>query len=95
MVVTDLPGVYSLSPYTPEEIVTRDYLMSGKPDAVINLVDATNIERNLYLTSQLLELGIPVVIALNMSDLLAKKGDQIDTERLSGIFGCQVVETSA
>ena len=66
--VTDLPGVYSLSPYTPEEIVTRDYLMSGKPDAVINLVDATNLERNLYLTTQIIDLGIPVVVALNMID---------------------------
>lgn len=95
IIITDLPGIYSLSPYTLEEVVSRDYLLKERPEAVINLVDATNIERNLYLTSQLLELGIPVVIALNMSDLLAKKGDQIDTERLSGIFGCQVVETSA
>ena len=70
VVVTDLPGVYSLSPYTPEEIVTRDYLMSGKPDAVINLVDATNLERNLYLTTQIIDLGIPVVVALNMMDLV-------------------------
>lgn len=76
-------------------MVSRDYLLKERPEAVINLVDATNIERNLYLTSQLLELGIPVVIALNMSDLLAKKGDRIDTERLSALFGCQVVETSA
>ena len=95
IIITDLPGIYSLSPYTLEEVVSRDYLLKERPEAVINLVDATNIERNLYLTSQLLELGIPVVIALNMSDLLAKKGDQIDTERLSAIFGCQVVETSA
>lgn len=95
IIITDLPGIYSLSPYTLEEVVSRDYLLKERPEAVINLVDATNIERNLYLTSQLLELGIPVVIALNMSDLLAKKGDQIDTEQLSRIFGCQVVETSA
>ena len=95
IIITDLPGIYSLSPYTLEEVVSRDYLLKERPEAVINLVDATNIERNLYLTSQLLELGIPVVIALNMSDLLAKKGDRIDTERLSALFGCQVVETSA
>ena len=87
VIVTDLPGIYSLSPYTLEEVVSRDYLLKERPEAVINLVDATNIERNLYLTSQLLELGIPVVIALNMSDLLAKKGDRIDTERLSALFG--------
>ena len=95
IIITDLPGIYSLSPYTLEEVVSRDYLLKERPEVVINLVDATNIERNLYLTSQLLELGIPVVIALNMSDLLAKKGDRIDTERLSALFGCQVVETSA
>ena len=94
IIITDLPGIYSLSPYTLEEVVSRDYLLKERPEAVINLVDATNIERNLYLTSQLLELGIPVVIALNMSDLLAKKGDRIDTERLSALFGCQVDDTS-
>ena len=82
VVVTDLPGVYSLSPYTPEEIVTRDYLMSGKPDAVINLVDATNLERNLYLTTQIIDLGIPVVVALNMMDLVEKNGDKIDVNSL-------------
>ena len=91
IIITDLPGIYSLSPYTLEEVVSRDYLLKERPEAVINLVDATNIERNLYLTSQLLELGIPVVIALNMSDLLAKKGDRIDTERLSALFGCHSV----
>ena len=83
VVVTDLPGVYSLSPYTPEEIVTRDYLMSGKPDAVINLVDATNLERNLYLTTQIIDLGIPVVVALNMRDHVEKNGDKIDVATLT------------
>ena len=83
VVITDLPGVYSLSPYTPEEIVTRDYLMSGKPDAVINLVDATNLERNLYLTTQIIDLGIPVVVALNMMDLVEKNGDKIDVDALA------------
>ena len=77
VVITDLPGVYSLSPYTPEEIVTRDYLMSGKPDVVVNLVDATNLERNLYLTTQIIDLGIPVVLALNMMDLVEKNGDSL------------------
>ena len=95
VVVTDLPGVYSLSPYTPEEIVTRDYLMSGKPDAVINLVDATNLERNLYLTTQIIDLGIPVVVALNMMDLVEKNGDKIDVEALAKRLGCPVVPTSA
>ncbi len=95
IVITDLPGIYSLSPYTLEEVVSRDYLVKEKPDAIINLVDATNIERNLYLTTQILELGIPVVIALNMSDLLAKSGDMIQIERLRSIFGCEIVETSA
>ena len=89
------PGVYSLSPYTLEEVVSRDYLVHEKPQAIINLVDATNIERNLYLTTQILEIGIPVVIALNMADLLAKSGDKIDVKKLSEIFGCEVVETSA
>ena len=95
IIITDLPGIYSLSPYTLEEVVSRDYLLKERPEAVINLVDATNMERNLYLTSQLLELGIPVVLALNMSDLLEKKGDQIDTGLLSEMLGCPVVETSA
>ncbi|MCI8454038.1 MAG: ferrous iron transport protein B [Lachnospiraceae bacterium] len=95
IVITDLPGIYSLSPYTPEEVVSRDYLVKEKPDVIINLVDATNIERNLYLTTQILEIGIPVVIALNMSDLLAKRGDIIQLEKLRSIFGCEVVETSA
>ena len=95
IIITDLPGVYSLSPYTLEEVVSRDYLVHEKPQAIINLVDATNIERNLYLTTQILEIGIPVVIALNMADLLAKSGDKINVKKLSEIFGCEVVETSA
>ena len=95
IIITDLPGIYSLSPYTLEEVVSRDYLVHEKPQAIINLVDATNIERNLYLTTQILEIGIPVVIALNMADLLAKSGDKIDVKKLSEIFGCEVVETSA
>ena len=95
VIITDLPGVYSLSPYTPEEIVTRDYLMSGQPDVVVNLVDATNLERNLYLTTQILDLGLPVVIALNMMDLVRKNGDEIDVESLSRKLGCPIVETTA
>ncbi len=93
--VTDLPGIYSLSPYTLEEVVTRNYLLNDRPDAIIDLVDATNIERNLYLTTQLLETGLPVVIALNMSDLIAKRGLKIDTGKLSRELGCPVIETSA
>ena len=95
VVITDLPGIYSLSPYTLEEVVSRDYLLKERPDVIINLVDATNIERNLYLTTQLIETGIPVVIALNMSDLLAKRGIKVDTERLSMLLDCPIVETSA
>lgn len=95
VVITDLPGIYSLSPYTLEEVVSRDYLLKDRPDVIINLVDATNIERNLYLTTQLIETGIPVVIALNMSDLLAKRGIKVDTERLSMLLDCPIVETSA
>lgn len=93
--ITDLPGVYSLSPYSPEEIVTRDYLLDGRPDAVINLVDATNLERNLYLTTQILDLGLPVVVALNMMDLVEKNGDKIDVDKLSKKLGCPVIPTSA
>ncbi len=95
VVITDLPGIYSLSPYTLEEVVSRDYLLKEKPEAVINLVDATNIERNLYLTTQVLEAGIPVVIALNMMDIIRKRGDVIDTKKLAKELGCEVVETSA
>lgn len=93
--VTDLPGIYSLSPYTSEEVVSRDYLIKDNPDAILNLVDATNIERNLYLTTQLLELGKPAVIALNMIDVLKKSGDVINVKKLSAELGCPVIETSA
>lgn len=95
LVVTDLPGIYSLSPYTSEEVVSRDYLASDEPSAVIDIVDATNIERNLYLTTQILELGKPVVVALNMVDALKKSGDKIDVKKLSEKLGCKVVETVA
>ena len=95
IIVTDLPGIYSLSPYTLEEVVSRDYLLNENPDVIVDLVDATNIERNLYLTTQLIETGIPVVIALNMSDLIGKRGLKIDSKRLSMVLGCPVVETSA
>lgn len=95
VVITDLPGIYSLSPYTLEEVVSRDYLMKEHPEAVLNLVDATNIERNLYLTTQVLELGIPVVIALNMADLLDKSGIKIGTKGLEKALGCTIVKTSA
>ena len=95
VIVTDLPGIYSLSPYTLEEVVSRDYLLKEDPDVIIDMVDATNIERNLYLTTQLIETGVPVVIALNMADLLEKRGIRIDVSRLSERMGCPVVETSA
>lgn len=93
--ITDLPGIYSLSPYTMEEVVSRDYLIKDKPDAILDVVDSTNIERNLYLTTQLLELDSPVVIALNMIDVLKKKGDKIDVQKLSEELGVPIVETSA
>ena len=95
MIIQDLPGIYSLSPYTLEEVVSRTYLVQEKPDAILNIVDGTNIERNLYLTTQLIELGIPVVMAVNMIDLVRKNGDTIDTKMLSKELGCQVVEISA
>lgn len=95
VIITDLPGIYSLSPYTLEEVVSRNYLMNEKPNAIINLVDGTNLERNLYLTTQILELGLPVVLALNMIDLVKKNGDQIDIKKLGEALGCKVVETSA
>ena len=95
IVVTDLPGIYSLSPYTLEEVVSRDYILNDNPDVIIDLVDATNIERNLYLTTQLIETGVPVVIALNMTDLLEKRGIKINTKRLSMLLDCPIVETSA
>ena len=93
--ITDLPGIYSLSPYTIEEVVARDYLIDEKPDAIINIVDGTNLERNLYLTTQLVELGIPVVVAINMMDVVKKNGDKIDTAELSRQLACNVIEISA
>ena len=95
VVIMDLPGIYSLSPYTLEEVVARNYLITERPDAILNIVDGTNLERNLYLTTQLLELGIPTVIAVNMSDLVAKSGNKIHLEELSKQLGCEVVEISA
>ncbi len=95
VVIQDLPGIYSLSPYTLEEVVARNYLVSEKPDAIINIVDGTNIERNLYLTTQLLELGIPTVVAVNMIDVVRKNGDAIDLKKLSDALGCPVIVTSA
>lgn len=95
VIIQDLPGIYSLSPYSPEEVVTRTYLVNEHPDAILNIVDATNIERNLYLTTQLIELGHPVVIALNMIDLVRKNGDTIDLEKLGNALRCEVVEISA
>ena len=93
--ITDLPGIYSLSPYTLEEVVARKYLINENPDAILNIVDGTNLERNLYLTTQLAELGIPVVIAVNMMDVVEKRGDKIDTGKLSAELGCPVYEISA
>ena len=93
--VTDLPGIYSLSPYTLEEVVARNYLIDERPDVILNIVDATNLERNLYLTTQLMEIGIPVVIALNMMDVIRKNGDSINVDQLSNALGCKVVEISA
>ena len=95
VIVTDLPGIYSLSPYTLEEVVARNYLITERPDVILNLVDGTNLERNLYLTTQLVELGIPVVVAVNMMDLVNKNGDKIDMKELSRELGCRVVEISA
>ena len=95
VIITDLPGIYSLSPYTLEEVVARNYLIKERPDAVLNIIDGTNLERNLYLTTQLTELGIPVVIAINMMDVVKKNGDKINIEELSNQLGCKVVEISA
>ena len=95
VVIQDLPGIYSLSPYTLEEVVARSYLVNEKPDAILNIVDGTNIERNLYLTTQLIELGLPVVVAVNMIDLVRKNGDRIDLQKLGEALGCEVVEMSA
>ncbi len=95
VIITDLPGIYSLSPYTLEEVVARNYLLAEKPDAILNIVDGTNLERNLYLTTQLAELGIPMVIAINMMDVVRKNGDKIDVKSLSKSLGCEIIEISA
>lgn len=95
VIVVDLPGIYSLSPYTLEEVVARKFLVDERPDAILNIIDGTNLERNLYLTTQLIELGIPVVIAINMMDVVRKRGDKIDVEALSRVLGCKIVEISA
>lgn len=95
VIIADLPGIYSLSPYSLEEVVARNYLINEKPDAILNIIDGTNLERNLYLSTQLMELGIPVVMAVNMMDLVRKNGDQINIKKLAEKLGCQVVEISA
>ena len=95
VVITDLPGIYSLSPYTLEEVVARNYLVGERPDAILNIIDGTNLERNLYLTTQLVELGIPVAVAVNMMDVVKKNGDKINTTELANQLGCKVVEISA
>ena len=95
VIITDLPGIYSLSPYTMEEVVARNVLIDQRPDALLNIIDATNLERNLYLTTQLAELGIPMVVALNMMDVVRKNGDRIDAAKLSNHLGVPVVEISA
>ena len=95
VIIQDLPGIYSLSPYTLEEVIARNYLINDKPDAILNIVDGSNIERNLYLTTQLLEVGVPMVIALNMMDLVRKNGDKIDVKKLSDALSCEIIETSA
>ena len=95
VIITDLPGIYSLSPYTLEEVVARNYLVGERPNAILNIIDGTNLERNLYLTTQLVELGIPVVIAINMTDLVKKSGDKINLQELSKELGCKIVEISA
>ena len=88
VIITDLPGIYSLSPYTLEEVVARNYLVGERPDAILNIIDGTNLERNLYLTTQLVELGIPVVAAVNMMDVVKKNGDKINTDQLAKELGC-------
>ena len=95
VIIQDLPGIYSLSPYTLEEVVTRNYLVQEKPDVILNIIDGTNIERNLYLTTQLVEIGLPVVMAVNMMDIVRKNGDVIDIDALSKALGCKAVEMSA
>ena len=94
-ILVDLPGIYSLSPYTLEEVVSRNFLIGEKPDAIINIIDGTNLERNLYLTTQLTELGIPVIVAVNMMDLVKKNGEELNIEKLGKDIGCKVVEISA
>ena len=93
--ITDLPGIYSLSPYTLEEVVARNYLIGERPNAILNIIDGTNLERNLYLTTQLVELGIPIVLAVNMMDIVEKNGDKINTGMLEKLLGCKAVEISA
>ncbi|HBB19789.1 MAG TPA: ferrous iron transporter B, partial [Ruminococcus sp.] len=95
VIITDLPGIYSLSPYTLEEVVARNYLIGERPDAILNIIDGTNLERNLYLTTQLAELGIPMVIAINMMDVVKKNGDKINISELTKTLGCKIVEISA
>ena len=95
VIIQDLPGIYSLSPYTLEEKVARNYLVNDRPDVILNIIDGTNLERNLYLTTQLAELGIPMVLAVNMMDLVKKSGDHINFQKLSEILHCEVVEISA
>ena len=95
VIITDLPGIYSLSPYTLEEVVARNYLIGERPNAILNIIDGTNLERNLYLTTQLVELGIPVVIAINMMDVVEKNGDKINVPELSRQLGCEIIEISA
>ena len=93
--IVDLPGIYSLSPYTPEEVISRNYIIDEKPDCVINIVDATNLERNLYLTTQIMEIDVPIVVALNMMDAVKKNGDRLDAKKLERALGVPVVEISA
>ncbi|WP_320957582.1 FeoB small GTPase domain-containing protein, partial [Enterocloster asparagiformis] len=95
VIIMDLPGIYSLSPYTLEEVVARNYLITERPDVILNIVDGTNLERNLYLSTQLMELGIPVLMAVNMMDIVKKSGDEINIGQLSKKLGCPVVEISA
>ena len=95
VVIQDLPGIYSLSPYTLEEVVARNYLVNEKPDAILNIVDGSNLERNLFLTTQLLELGLPIVVAVNMIDVVRRNGDRLDAAKLAKKLGCPVIEISA
>lgn len=95
VIIQDLPGIYSLSPYTMEEKVARNYLVNEQPDAILNIIDGTNLERNLYLSTQLIEIGLPVVMAVNMMDLVKKNGDAIDVKKMVEELGCEVVEISA